>query len=397
MRLVFIQAGDFADAHEKLSQGDAESSHSQKYSMAYVTELKSRVEHLSVICTTNPYDYRELDSGVGVAGVQYFSGKEGRYRHPEALVSAIAARNPTHVLARQPIPEIYRWCTDNNVGCLPLWADSYSSRFREFRFRLRLRRALSQSNVKWVANHQIDASRSLKILGLSEDVLVPWDWPQQEHKGVEFDPKKKPQTPNEISICYAGRIEIHKGAGDLIRAVQLLNKQNIRVKLSMYGDGEDLDDCRRRVQSLNLDDQISLPGRIPVSEVVERMHDHDVVVVASRHYSNEGMPNTIRQAIRSRSPLVVSDHPAFSSIVEHEKNSVVFKASRPASLAKAILRLESDGELYERLSRVELSDLISGVPDWHEVIEHWLNGDEQWLGQYSLTALDRKSRRDSKK
>jgi len=107
MRIVFIQAGDFADAHEKLSQGDAESSHSQKYSMAYVAELRSRVEHLTVICTTNTYDYWELDSGVGVAGVQYFSGREGRYRHPEALLPAIAAREPTHVIARQPIPEIF--------------------------------------------------------------------------------------------------------------------------------------------------------------------------------------------------------------------------------------------------------------------------------------------------
>jgi len=216
---------------------------------------------------------------------------------------------------------------------------------------------------------------------------VPWDWPQQEHQGVEFEPKTRPANPHEISICYAGRIENHKGAGDLIRAVQLLNKQDIRVKLSMYGSGEDLEDYRQRVRSLGLEGQISLPGRIPVSEVVERMNDHDIVVVASRHYSNEGMPNTIRQAIRSRSPLVVSDHPAFSSIVEHESNSVVFKASRPASLAKAIQRLASNGELYERLSRVELSDLISGVPDWHEVIEHWLNKDADWLARHSLTAL----------
>ncbi len=389
MRIVFIQAGDYAGAFHRLRDGDTESSHAQKYSMDYVASLCKRAQSVSVVCSSTTYDSVHLDNGIDAIGIEYFSGREGKRRHPERFIPALAQIQPTHIVLRQPFPEVMDWCTSNGVACLPLWADSYGFRFREFRFRRQLRRSLRESQIKWVSNHQIDACRTLTTLGLTEDVLIPWDWPQPVHEGAEFEPKQGLQRQEELSICYAGRIEAHKGVGDLIRAVKILKRRGHRVRLSLFGDGEDVHRFKKRVASLGLSAEISMPGKIPVSDVINRMNEHDIVVVPSRHYSNEGMPNTIRQAVRSRSPLVVSDHPAFSSVVIHEQNSVVFRAQRPASLATAIERLATDHALYRRLSNQNIQDLINKVPYWHRVIEHWLNEDDDWMSRHSLTSLTR--------
>lgn len=355
--------------------------------MDYVSSLRERAESVTVVCSSATYELVHLDNGVNAVGIEYFSGREGKYRHPERFIPALARLEPTHIVLRQPFPEVFDWCTSNQVACLPLWADSYGFRFREFRFRRQLRRSLRLSNVKWVSNHQIDACRTLTTLGLSEDSLVPWDWPQPIHDAVEFVPKSGLAKKGELSICYAGRIEEHKGVGDLIRAARLLKRRGHSVRLSLYGDGEDYNRFKKRIASFKLSDEVTMPGKIPVSEVIDRMNEHDIVVVPSRHYSNEGMPNTIRQAVRSRSPLVVSDHPAFSSVVIDEENSVVFRAQRPASLASAIERLATDENLYSRLSNLNVRDIINKVPDWHNVIEHWLNDDDDWMSRHSLPAL----------
>ncbi|NJK89692.1 MAG: glycosyltransferase [Myxococcales bacterium] len=56
------------------------------------------------------------------------------------------------------------------------------------------------------------------------------------------------------------------------------------------------------------------------------------------------------EALLSRSPLIVSDHPMFSVHLRDGYNCLTFKASDPDSLVGALARLRSDALTYRRLS-----------------------------------------------
>jgi glycosyltransferase involved in cell wall biosynthesis len=119
------------------------------------------------------------------------------------------------------------------------------------------------------------------------------------------------------------------------------------------------------------------------------MHEHDVVVVPSRHEYPEGLPNTIYEALCSRTPIVASDHPMFALKLRDGENSAIFPAGDARALAERIRALVDDRELYERLSgNSEQAAATFQVPlKWHELLDRWLRdapGDHDALARFTL-------------
>jgi hypothetical protein len=80
------------------------------------------------------------------------------------------------------------------------------------------------------------------------------------------------------------------------------------------------------------------------------MRASDIVVVASRHDYPEGLPNTLCEGLASRTPVVISDHPAFASRLADGRDCLIFAAGDAASLADRISELAGDPALYAALS-----------------------------------------------
>jgi glycosyltransferase involved in cell wall biosynthesis len=72
----------------------------------------------------------------------------------------------------------------------------------------------------------------------------------------------------------------------------------------------------------------------------------DAFVLPSRA---EGISNALLEAMAVGVPVIASDVPGNTDVVEHEANGLLVEVDDPASLAAAILRLVDEPDLRERL------------------------------------------------
>jgi glycosyltransferase involved in cell wall biosynthesis len=97
---------------------------------------------------------------------------------------------------------------------------------------------------------------------------------------------------------------------------------------------------------------------------------------------------TIYEALASRTPLVVSDHPMIARGLGGKPGVTSFRASHPEDLARALLELASDPRRYEEASlrSAEAWASIQVALKRSDLIDHWLGENRQELRRNSLAA-----------
>jgi glycosyltransferase involved in cell wall biosynthesis len=217
---------------------------------------------------------------------------------------------------------------------------------------------------------------------------VPWEHLTLQPTG---EAKGAPAPDRPFRLIYVGALIESKGVGDCIEAVAIVNARHAKVELTLVGAGE-VDHWVGLVRERRVEASIRLLGVIPAEEVLTQMRENDAVVVPSRYDYSEGLPNTVYEALASRSPLIASDHPAFVERLRPAVDSLRFKAGRPQELAAEIERLIHEPGLYARLSRESasaLSRLYVGI-ELTELFTHFINdplNHRGWVNGYTLTAL----------
>jgi glycosyltransferase involved in cell wall biosynthesis len=132
-------------------------------------------------------------------------------------------------------------------------------------------------------------------------------------------------------------------------------------------------------------------GVVAAERVLLEMRDSDAVVVPSRHDYAEGLPNTVFEALASRTPLIASDHPAYVTRLRPGLDSLRFQAGHPEQLAQQVERLIHDPELYSRLSwesAAALSRMYVGI-EWSDLIARFVEdplSKNDWVNGCALAA-----------
>src|SRR5262249_50183675 len=159
-----------------------------------------------------------------------------------------------------------------------------------------------------------------------------------------------------------------------IEAVAIVNTGHADVELTLAGAG-DIDKWTAFARRHGVEASIRLPGVIAAERVLTEMRDSDAVGVPSRPDYQEGLPNTIFEALASRSRLIASDHPAFAERLRPEVDALRFKAGDPRGLAGQVERLIHEPGLYARLSRESasaLSGLYVGI-EWTDLVARFID------------------------
>jgi glycosyltransferase involved in cell wall biosynthesis len=305
---------------------------------------------------------------------------------------------PTRVIPRTGHAGLLRRILTAETPCFPTLADIFQpvptgtistvSGLKQRVGRFRQRSAFSRKHAIAIGNHGLNASRSLHTeLGVSPDRIVPWEWTR-----LEPDPTPRNLRPGRPKLFFAGTVTEAKGTGDIVEAARLLRETGQDVDVTICGAGDQLDHLSREAQMLGLSDRVRFLGRVPLREVGRLMRDCDIVVVPSRHSYPEGMPNVIFEAMAARTPLVVSDHPAFRGRLIPGRTCVMYRASDPEALAAAITSVVMNPALYHELSvnsAAALRDLYVGT-SWYTLIERFLEDPEDrsgWVESHSLRAV----------
>ena len=137
-----------------------------------------------------------------------------------------------------------------------------------------------------------------------------------------------------------------KGVGDCLQAIARLKDEGVWLQMRFAGQG-DLDHWRARAANLSIADRTEFPGTLPNAKVRAQMRACDFVIVLSRHDYAEGLPNTLCEGLAARAVVVISDHPAFVSRFDRDRDVSVFEAGNPDALARNVKALVKNQALYK--------------------------------------------------
>jgi glycosyltransferase involved in cell wall biosynthesis len=348
-----------------------------------MADMAKRMRVAVVAFVNQPYDV-QLEPGLRAIGVNLERLDRAGVR---ALFDDL---DPSLVICRAPHIKVLREVSRRRLFMLPCFADIFSNTsLRKALHNLRLRLSLRGARTPCFANHSLNASRSMRsALFYSGDKIVPWDW---SHVPLGGEAKPEPKQHGALTIFFAGALTENKGVGDCLEALAMLRRGGLNASMTFAGLG-DIDAWKARAGRLDLNDATAFVGMIPNADVRRRMREHDAVVVPSRHGYAKGLPNTIYEALASRAPLVISDHPAFQGRVMPETECLVYRAADPADLARSLALLAAEPALYRALSEnsVQALDGLYVGMEWERLIEAFVEDPENrggWVQANSLKAL----------
>jgi glycosyltransferase involved in cell wall biosynthesis len=387
MRLLIVQyAGDYRAATRNFAAGQDETYYAQRYSVDAVAALQQWANEVTIICCTTQEVYDEvLPNGVRAIGAGF-----SHYNLKSELLKLLALHQPTHLITDLHDRPLLNWAKRNNISTLTLFASSLATRglLRKLTNFL-LVRALNFSHVAWVGSYGINSALQLSRLGVHPQKIIPWDFIIEPTPGT-FPPKSLRTDDRPWTIFYAGSLVESKGVGDILKAVALLKERGVAIQARLVGnDAEGL--YAARAKQLRIENNVEFLGVVVTKTIELLMHDADVVMIPSHHDYLEGFPMTIHHGLKSRTPIVLSDHPMFQNLLVHESNALIFPAGHVADMAECIDRLRQDAELYEHLSNVSHKtwNQFRLSVKWADILEHWLKdtmSDRQWLKEHSLSS-----------
>lgn len=382
-RIVFFQFGDYGEAYLRLRDGGPETYRDQKKSVDYVAGLANDAVVTTVAISERRHD-EVLTPSLRSIGAPWTDMTAKRIA---GLLDELA---PDGLIVRMPHAGMIGAAGARRIPTLPCFADIFeNASLRDIWRNMRLRRALAAPSIPCVANHSLNASRSVaRALFYPKSRIVPWDWSR-----VPVAPTPKPgfRDPAAPTAFFAGMISEAKGVDDCLEAMALLRSRGVRLSMSFAGSG-DLDAWQARAAQLGVADAARFLGSIPNTAVREAMRAHDIVVVPSRHNYAEGLPNTIYEGLAARSALMISDHPAFRGRLAPDENCLVFRAADPRALADTVARLLETSGLYARLSEnaaQAVESLYVGM-EWQALVNAFIadpKDETGWVARNSLAAL----------
>ncbi len=117
---------------------------------------------------------------------------------------------------------------------------------------------------------------------------------------------------DEVNLLYVGRVVRTKGTRDAVRAMAQVSAST-RVKLTIIGDGDDLEACRREAAELGVTEKVDFLGWRTKPEVDAHLANADVFLFPSFREPTGGV---LLEALRHSLPCITCDYGGPAHIVD---------------------------------------------------------------------------------
>ena len=161
--------------------------------------------------------------------------------------------------------------------------------------------------------------------------------------------RRDSDTP--FKLVQVGRILLSvKGQDILVRAVAALRAKDVDVTLDFIGDGPDMDELRRLIRDLSLDDCVNVLGSRMPEYIESHLCEYDMLVQPSRI---EGFGLTVAEAMAAGIPVAVASLPALAGVVDGGKCGYIFKADDVEDCVRVLKQATNadNSDMVERACR----------------------------------------------
>jgi glycosyltransferase involved in cell wall biosynthesis len=173
-----------------------------------------------------------------------------------------------------------------------------------------------------------------------------WDKLHVVHCGVDvalFEPPARGDVTGPLRVLTVGRALPVKGHALLVEAVADATRRGADVRLTIVGDGPELDRLRARARSLGVADRIEFAGAVGQDRVRDYYAQADVFALPS---FAEGLPVVLIEAMAMGLPVVASRITGIPELVDEGVSGLLFIPGRADELAAALTAIA--GEPPER-------------------------------------------------
>ena len=220
------------------------------------------------------------------------------------------------------------------------------------------------SRARWaMATERLLKERTNRMIAVSESErdfaiangVVPRNRVVVIRNGVDSEPPPPLERPLRSSLGLAetvpligcvGRLTWQKAPEVFVAASEIVSNVVPEARFVLIGAGLLRELVERAVTEAQIDDRFHLIPSLP--NAAAALGELDVFALPSRF---EGGPYTPLEAMRARTPVVVTDVAGSRDLVDNEFNGLVVNPDRPDELAAAIVRLLRNPDLRSTLAR----------------------------------------------
>jgi glycosyltransferase involved in cell wall biosynthesis len=178
--------------------------------------------------------------------------------------------------------------------------------------------------------------------------------------------KIKP-SKEKSDIIFAGRLISHKNVNILIKAIEIIQKQDKNIKCIIVGDGPEMNNLKTLAKTLNLTKNIIFKGFVKENkEVISLMKSSNVFVLTS---TREGFGFVVIEANACGIPVITVNHKdnASKDLIQNNKNGFVCKLDEK-SISENILKAlnKRDWKTKEYVKKYDWDNIIKMFKEVYE-------------------------------
>ncbi|WP_208022029.1 glycosyltransferase [Pseudomaricurvus hydrocarbonicus] len=183
-------------------------------------------------------------------------------------------------------------------------------------------------------------------------------------------------------IIVVRNLEAIYGIDTAIQAIAALKDDGFRLHLSIAGSGPEEFKLKNLIAKLQLQDDVTLLGRLDREQVQSLYHEADIFVNASRV---DNMPNSLLESMACGLAIVTTNAGGIPWMVTDEETALMVNVDDHLGMAIAIKRLMEDDGLRGRLQNQGL-ELIQQYR-WDRVKQQWLRLYDEACDNMNVKAI----------
>lgn len=192
----------------------------------------------------------------------------------------------------------------------------------------------------------------LRDLGCSEEKLRLNRTPVPLER-IPFKERSAP-TDGEWRLFQACRLIPKKGLFTTVAALPKVVERWPKLKFVLAGTGPDEKRLRAAIVEAGLEENVELLGWVDQDQLLEQLDlahafIHPSELTATQ--DQEGVPNSMVEAMAAGLPIVATTHGGIPEAVDHGRDGILVPEKDPAALADAILEMLGDEERMKEYSR----------------------------------------------
>ncbi len=209
---------------------------------------------------------------------------------------------------------------------------------------------------------------SQRQVRLLEEFGVPQDRITVIYNGIrlhDFSPRV-PDT--QLNIITVGRLSREKGHNDLLAAIRILHERGVSgFKLTVVGDGPEIESLKSRVTQYDIGDIVEFTGYQP--DPTPYYETADLFVLPSL---TEGIPNVLLEAAIHYVPIVSTSVGGVPEMFDQGREAVLVPPAQADALADGMGRCLNDAPFRHELAMAARARVESQFTDDHRA-QHYLD------------------------